>query len=211
MGVYQAAGALGLAIPDDVSVVGFDDQELISDSLRPGLTTVALPHYEMGQWAVRTLLEQIEAEPPYQLAHALMPCPIIRRGSVAAPPTAIRTVTAQPNGFPYRQEVNREHPETHLGHTASPAPSDRQGTYQRRGHPLQRKPLGPANDRTIPTTGGPVKKNRIIKGLAATIVVATLPFALTSCAKGGSTASNDSDAGGTKTISMWTHNAGNKN
>ena len=56
-----------------------------------------------------------------------------------------------------------------------------------------------------------MKKNRLIKGLAATIVVATLPFALASCAKGGSTASNDSDAGGTKTISMWTHNAGNKN
>ena len=102
MGVYQAASALGLTIPDDVSVVGFDNQELISDSLRPGLTTVALPHYEMGQWAVKTLLKQIEAQPPYQLAHALMACPIIRRGSVAAPPTAIRTATAQPNGFPYR-------------------------------------------------------------------------------------------------------------
>ena len=102
MGVYQAASALGLTIPADVSVVGFDDQELISDSLRPGLTTVALPHYEMGHWAVRTLLEQIEAQPPYQLAHALMRCPIIRRGSVAAPPTAIRAATVQPNGFPYR-------------------------------------------------------------------------------------------------------------
>ncbi|HEY5787121.1 MAG TPA: sugar ABC transporter substrate-binding protein [Microlunatus sp.] len=56
-----------------------------------------------------------------------------------------------------------------------------------------------------------MKKNRLIKGLAATILVATMPFTLASCAKGGSTASNDSDAGGTKTISMWTHNAGNKN
>jgi len=102
MGVYQAANAVGLAIPDDVSVVGFDDQELISDSLRPGLTTVGLPHYAMGKWAVKTLLNQIESEPPYQLAHALIPCPIIRRGSVAAPPMDIRTATGQPNGFPYR-------------------------------------------------------------------------------------------------------------
>ena len=42
----------GLRIPDDLSVVGFDDQELI-DRSRPGLTTVALPHYEMGEWAAR--------------------------------------------------------------------------------------------------------------------------------------------------------------
>ena len=33
MGVYQAASTLGLSIPGDVSMVGFDDQELISDSL----------------------------------------------------------------------------------------------------------------------------------------------------------------------------------
>jgi LacI family transcriptional regulator len=85
-----------------VSVVGFDNQELISDSLRPGLTTVGLPHYEMGKWAVKTLLEQVESEPPYQLAHALMACPIIRRDSVAAPPMDIRTASMQPNGFPYR-------------------------------------------------------------------------------------------------------------
>ena len=39
--------------PRRLSMVGFDDQELISDSLWPGLTTVALPHYEMGQWAVQ--------------------------------------------------------------------------------------------------------------------------------------------------------------
>ncbi len=102
MGVYQATSALGLTIPADVSVVGFDNQELISDSLRPGLTTVALPHYEMGQWAVQTLLKQIESEPPYPLAHALIPCPIVRRRSVAAPPVDIRTATAQSNGLPYR-------------------------------------------------------------------------------------------------------------
>ena len=85
MGAYQAATELGLTIPDDLSIVGFDDQELVSDSLRPGLTTVALPHHEMGQWAVRNLVEQIASVDPLVPRHALLPCPLIRRGSVASP------------------------------------------------------------------------------------------------------------------------------
>ena len=60
MGAYHAAAELGLRIPQDLSVVGFDNQELIADGLRPGLTTVALPHYEMGAWAVDALIARIE-------------------------------------------------------------------------------------------------------------------------------------------------------
>jgi LacI family transcriptional regulator len=91
MGVYQAAAALGLSIPGDVSVVGFDYQELISDSLLPGLTTVALPHYEMGRWAIRTLLEQINASgSPVTPSHALLACPLIRRDSVGPPRATLR-------------------------------------------------------------------------------------------------------------------------
>jgi LacI family transcriptional regulator len=102
MGAYQAAGTLGLSIPGDVSVVGFDDQEMVSDSVWPGLTTVALPHYEMGRWAVRTLLDQVNAEPPYPVAHALIPCPVIRRGSVATPPSLIRPATSPQHEVLYR-------------------------------------------------------------------------------------------------------------
>jgi LacI family transcriptional regulator len=52
MGAYQAAGHLGLKVPSDVSIVGVDNLELIADGLWPGLSTMALPHYEMGRWAV---------------------------------------------------------------------------------------------------------------------------------------------------------------
>jgi LacI family transcriptional regulator len=88
MGVYQAAIELGLSIPEDLSIVGFDDQQLISENLWPGLTTIALPHYEMGRWAVRTLLEQIDAGSrlPVPATHALLPCPLVSRDSVARPP-----------------------------------------------------------------------------------------------------------------------------
>jgi LacI family transcriptional regulator len=71
-------------------VIGFDDQVLVADSLWPGLTTVALPHYEMGRWAVRTLLEQIGSDTPPAPTHALLPCPVVRRGSVGRPPVQIR-------------------------------------------------------------------------------------------------------------------------
>ena len=91
MGAYRAAYELGLRIPDDVSVVGFDNQELIADGLYPGLTTVALPHYEMGAWAVNTMIEMLdEAQPARRRrrksSQTTMECPIVRRDSVAAPP-----------------------------------------------------------------------------------------------------------------------------
>ena len=86
MGLYQAAAERGLRIPEDLSVVGFDNQELIADGLRPGLTTVALPHYEMGAWAVETLIRRLE-DPDVAPDQVLLPCPVVERGSVAAPPT----------------------------------------------------------------------------------------------------------------------------
>lgn len=85
MGAYQAAAALGLRIPEDVSIVGTDNLELIAAALWPGLTTVALPHYEMGRWAVTRLLDDIEG-PAMAPVQAVLACPLIERGSVGPPP-----------------------------------------------------------------------------------------------------------------------------
>jgi LacI family transcriptional regulator len=60
MGAYQALNELKISIPDQVSVVGFDDLQLISGGLRPGLSTVRLPHYKMGQAAVEHLIRICE-------------------------------------------------------------------------------------------------------------------------------------------------------
>ena len=86
MGAYQAATALGLDVPTDVSIVGFDDQQIISAGLRPGLTTVALPHLEMGQWAVHTLMRQITSDGPMPVEQVQLECPLVRRASVSTPP-----------------------------------------------------------------------------------------------------------------------------
>ena len=86
MGAYQAAAERGLRIPEDLSIVGFDDQEIISASLRPGLTTVALPHYQMGRWAVTTLLRGIDADGKEPPRSEVLSCPLVRRASVGPPP-----------------------------------------------------------------------------------------------------------------------------
>jgi LacI family transcriptional regulator len=95
MGAYRAAAELGLAIPRDLSVIGFDNQELICDGLVPTLTTIELPHYEMGARAVALLLSQTDkaAKPrprTQQIDPELLPCPLVRRDSVAPPSARMR-------------------------------------------------------------------------------------------------------------------------
>ena len=85
MGAYRAAAELGLRIPHDLSVVGFDDQQLITRGLYPELSSVALPHFDMGFWAGETLADLLE-EPGSEVTTPrplLLPCPLVRRWSVA--------------------------------------------------------------------------------------------------------------------------------
>ncbi|MET3767433.1 LacI family transcriptional regulator [Marisediminicola sp. UYEF4] len=85
MGAYQAASLAGLSIPHDLSLVGVDNFELIAGALFPGLTTVALPHFEMGQWAIRRLRAELDADDTLQPEHARLVCPLVQRESVAPP------------------------------------------------------------------------------------------------------------------------------
>ncbi|GAA0807691.1 LacI family DNA-binding transcriptional regulator [Spirilliplanes yamanashiensis] len=84
-GAYLAIAAAGLRVPDDVSVVAFDDGSGLSAELRPALSTVHLPFREMGARAVRRLLL---AAPDGAPGTTRLPCPVIRRASVAGPPAA---------------------------------------------------------------------------------------------------------------------------
>ncbi len=85
MGAYHSAAKRGLEIPRDLSVVGFDNQENIADGLMPPLTTVALPHYDMGYWGVMALFEIINSSDALAPRRKLQPCPLIRRASVGPP------------------------------------------------------------------------------------------------------------------------------
>ncbi|GIH91838.1 LacI family DNA-binding transcriptional regulator [Planobispora siamensis] len=88
IGAYRAIRRRGLRVPEDVSVVGYDDQEFIAAYLDPPLTTVALPYSRMGAWGARTLVDLIEGKVPEQREHTpvLMPCDLVRRSSVGPPP-----------------------------------------------------------------------------------------------------------------------------
>lgn len=79
MGLYDGVRERGLAIPRDLAIVGFDNQEVIAAHLRPPLSTVALPHYELGAAGVRVLLgieNTLDATP------LLVPCPPVPRASI---------------------------------------------------------------------------------------------------------------------------------
>jgi LacI family transcriptional regulator len=77
----------GLRVPEDVSVVGFDDFRLISEALDPALTTVGLPYREMGEIAARQAFDNEESAS----VTLRVPCRAIMRGTVAPPPKSRRT------------------------------------------------------------------------------------------------------------------------
>lgn len=86
MGAFQALGERGLRIPDDVSVISFDDVAF-APWLRPALTTFALPHRAMGKRAADLLVDLIEAEkdaslPGVEAGPHLLPMPLRVRASV---------------------------------------------------------------------------------------------------------------------------------
>lgn len=82
VGCYQALKERGLSIPDDVSVIGYDDEE-VARHLSPPLTTLVLPHREMGRWAIERALS-LAPGPPGKQPITKLECPLIERDSIAA-------------------------------------------------------------------------------------------------------------------------------
>ncbi len=80
IGCYEALRELGLRIPDDVAVMGYDDRE-IAQHLHPPLTTVLLPHLEMGALAAEQLLD-LSARSINRPRQIKVECPIVERSSV---------------------------------------------------------------------------------------------------------------------------------
>ena len=79
LGVFDALAERGLRCPDDISVVGFNDMPFM-DKVFPPMTTVRIPHYEIGAEAARLLLEVLE-DPTRHPRSLLLPLTLVVRGS----------------------------------------------------------------------------------------------------------------------------------
>ena len=83
MGCYEAAHMLGLSIPKDFSIIGFDDEDLAAN-MEPPLSTMVLPHDEMARWAVAELLEGYSgADQDERQQKVKIECELVERGSIA--------------------------------------------------------------------------------------------------------------------------------
>jgi len=87
LGAIRGLLDAGLSVPDDVSVVGFDDIPLASYLTRP-LTTIAQPITQMGASASRTLLERISGKLSGPATHQIFPTFLVSRETTAAPSSA---------------------------------------------------------------------------------------------------------------------------
>ena len=74
---------LGLRVPQDIAVIGYDNDEVICEIARPRLSTVVLPYFEMGQIAVQRLLERIAGQPAPAEAWQRVAGEVVARDSVS--------------------------------------------------------------------------------------------------------------------------------
>jgi LacI family transcriptional regulator len=87
LGCYDVFAERGISCPRDLSVVGFNDMPFI-DKLSPPLTSVRVPHYELGSEAARMLLDALQ-DPNRHARSLLLPLTLIRRQSTGPPARAL--------------------------------------------------------------------------------------------------------------------------
>lgn len=98
LSAISAAVDLGFNVPRDLCVVGFDDTELASQ-IRPSLTTVAVPAYEMGKSVMKLLLDELNGEEVTQ--PVWLPAELVVRES---------TGPATEDGWQGAHDTEEEHP-----------------------------------------------------------------------------------------------------
>lgn len=85
VGILHAASEMGLRLPDDLSVIGFDDIPLASYVI-PALTTIAQPIQEMGETAAKLLLNRLKTGTSEPYESITLDMKLINRRSTTTPP-----------------------------------------------------------------------------------------------------------------------------
>jgi LacI family transcriptional regulator/LacI family repressor for deo operon, udp, cdd, tsx, nupC, and nupG len=97
VGALLACRALGIAVPGQLSIVGFDDIDL-AQFVTPPLTTIHQPRLRLGQLAMAMLLELLASRP---VKDHILPTALVSRGSTAlAPPRPVRDLLPIPASIP---------------------------------------------------------------------------------------------------------------
>ncbi len=94
LGALLTINEMGLGVPDDISVVGFDDPEW-APLTGPPLTTLAQPTYEMGVRAAKMLLDRIEAGSEGESRKVLLEPWLVVRGSTAPTGAGLQDATRE--------------------------------------------------------------------------------------------------------------------
>lgn len=87
IGCLETLAGAGIGVPEDVSLVGYNDLRLV-DRLNPALTTVRVPKYEMGVTAARLLLGRMKGEDESEIHVVLEPELVIRQSTAKPASTA---------------------------------------------------------------------------------------------------------------------------
>jgi LacI family transcriptional regulator, galactose operon repressor len=106
LGCYDALRERGLRCPDEVSVVGFNDMPY-ADKLDPPLTTVRIPHYELGTESARLLLEDLR-RPERRPRSVRLPLTLVVRHSTAPLVTGPRRKRRSPRSGERTASAGRE-------------------------------------------------------------------------------------------------------
>ena len=85
VGILSRLAALGVSVPEQLSVVGFDDIPLAA-MVTPPLTTVSLPTVEAGEAAVEVLLERLQSRDAVQPTVRKLPAKLVVRSTTGPPP-----------------------------------------------------------------------------------------------------------------------------
>jgi LacI family transcriptional regulator len=85
LGALEAARERGLRVPDELSIVGFDNDPFAAALFPGGLTTAVLPHEEMARWAVQHIFNMRHHRRGGEVTQRKLDCPIVRRKSIGRP------------------------------------------------------------------------------------------------------------------------------